>query len=785
MNAFRILITCIFLSCAAGAACAASDGKMSLFPLSEVRLLDSPFKHAQELDLAYIMALDPDRLAAPFLREAGLPVKEKGYGNWEGSGLGGHMGGHYMTALSLAYASTGDEQYRKRLDYFLGELKRAQDANGNGYIGGVPNGKALWKQVAAGDIHANGFSINDRWVPWYNLHKTYAGLRDAYQIGGSTLALDMLKALGKWTIDLTKNLSDEQIQQMLVAEQGGMNEVLADYYSITQDPKYLQLAKRFSDRRILEPLLKSEDKLNGLHANTQIPKVIGFARISELDGDRSWFNAAKYFWHEVVDKRSVAFGGNSVSEHFNDKDNFRSMITEVEGPETCNTYNMLKLTEDLYRQQADPSYINFYERALYNHILASQNPDTGGLVYFTPVRPEHYRVYSQVDKAMWCCVGTGIENHQKYGEFIYAHRGKALYVNLFIPSRLNWKERGVVLRQENAIPDRESSAITVEKGGRFELNLRVPPWLSGDMVLTLNGRALQARHKGGYLRIKRHWQAGDRLEFTLPMKTYLEQLPDHEPYYAVLHGPVVLSAPIQKKDETLNYFADDSRMGHVPSGPLCPLVDAPMFVSKSTDVLDKIKRVPGDLLEYVAPDLIGNTKQKDLVLVPFFRVHDTRYMMYWRMGSADDIAKLHAAEEEKEKAQEALRERTVDQVTPGEQQPEVEHGYKGEATDSGINHGRHWRHSSKWFSYQLSNPKQQAKTLRLTLFGADSGRTFKVILNGIVIDTITTDGSAGQQFYDREYTLPSAIQKAKTIEFKLEAAPGSFAGGLYDVRLLK
>ena len=756
----------------------------ALFPLENVRLLESPFKHAQELDLAYLMAMDADKLLAPYLREAGLKPKAQSYGNWESTGLDGHIGGHYLSALSLAYASTGDALYKQRLDYFVSELKRAQDANGNGYIGGIPGSAKLWDQVAKGNIHAELFSLNERWVPWYNLHKTFAGLHDAYVLGKNKEAFTLLVKLSDWVLKLTENLQPEQIQQMLLAEHGGMNEVLADVYALTGDTRYLTLARQFSDKRILNPLLATEDKLDGLHAHTQIPKVVGFARIAQQAGDDNWWKAADYFWQVVANQRSVAIGGNSVREHFHQKSDFSSMIEEVEGPETCNTYNMLKLSALLYQHTGDTDYVEFYERALYNHILSSQHPESGGLVYFTPMRPQHYRVYSQVDKAMWCCVGSGIENHLKYGEFIYAHMASALFVNLYIPSRLNWKEKGIVLRQENRLPDTEVTTLVIEKGGEFELNLRKPEWLSQNMTVSLNGKTVAGTDRKGYKVFHRNWRQGDRLEINLPMKTRLESLPDGSNYYAVLHGPVVLGAPIAKQGETLDYFADDSRMGHVASGNLCPLNDAPVFLSNDENVLNKIKRVPGSTLKFTATDLIGNTQQQ-LELIPFFRVHETRYMVYWQMASRQDLQAMKKAQAAQEKAKLELEARTVDKVAPGEQQPEAEHKYKGEGAEAGVHRGRHWRHARGWFSYKLRNPEERANILRITLNGEDKGRAFKILVNGTVIDTIKSDGSAGPVFVDKDYDLPEAISQSHTIEVKFLAAEGSVAGGVFGIRLLE
>lgn len=346
------------------------------FPLADVRILAGPFKQAEQNNLNYLLSLDPDRLLAPYRREAGIQTYIDSYGNWESSGLDGHIGGHYLSALSLMVASTGDKRVLDRLTYMIAELKKCQDRHSEGimqgYLGGVPGSAVIWKAIANGDIQADNFGLNDRWVPWYNLHKTYAGLRDAYLHTGNTQAKEMLVRLTDWALNLTDDLSDEQMQTMLRAEHGGMNEIFADVAAITGERKYLELAYRFSDRRILNPLLKQQDQLTGLHANTQIPKVIGFQRIAELETadsrSNAWNGAAEFFWRTVVDNRTVAIGGNSVREHFHPTDDFKTLINEPEGPETCNTYNMLRLSKMLYEDSGDLKYIDYYERALYNHI---------------------------------------------------------------------------------------------------------------------------------------------------------------------------------------------------------------------------------------------------------------------------------------------------------------------------------------------------------------------------------------------------------------------------------
>jgi DUF1680 family protein len=780
---------------------AASAQAADLFPLRDVRLGPSPFLDAQTTDLNYLMAMEPDRLLAPFLREAGLEPKKPSYGNWESTGLDGHMGGHYLSALALMVASTGDAEVRRRMDYFVAELKRAQQANGDGYLGGIPGGRAAWRDVAAGKLHADNFSVNGKWVPWYNLHKIYAGLRDAYRYGGSEDARAMLIALSDWALRLTGHLSDAQMQTMLKSEHGGMNEVLADVYQMTGESRYLDLALKFSHQAILQPLEKGEDKLTGLHANTQIPKVIGFKRIGELSTDpktrKDMEQAAEFFWQTVVEHRTVAIGGNSVKEHFHDDKDFSPMINEVEGPETCNTYNMLKLTEMLFLSKQQGSFADYYERALYNHILGSQHPGSGGFVYFTPMRPNHYRVYSQVDQAMWCCVGSGIESHAKYGEFIYAHDGKgddaALFVNLFIPSTLQWREKGVQVTQANRFPDQAGTRITVDEvadNARFTMKIRYPAWVAaGKLAIHVNGRLVKVDAKpGDYVGIARAWHKGDRVDVSLPMTTRLEQMPDKSNYYAVLHGPIVLAAKTNPfPTEHLNFLADDSRMGHIAQGQVCPLEAAPTLVADSRDFIKRFKPVKGKPLTFTAPGTVQGGAGSSTEFIPFFRLHDARYMVYWQQSTPGDYARMRAENAAKESERLALDARTIDQVAPGEQQPESDHFFAGEGADAGVNDGRHWRHATKWFSYQLNDPKREAKALRLTFARADGGRRFDIVVNGQRIAEVELPTNEAQAFYTRDYALPAALVQGGNgkLDVKFVAQQGSVAGGLYGLRLLR
>lgn len=786
--------------------CIASAHALELAPTRDVQLLDSPFLQAQHTNKEYLMALDAEKLLAPFRREAGLPFKET-YGNWESTGLDGHMGGHYVTALALLYAATKDDVVLQRLNYVVAELKKCQEKLGSGYIGGIPDSNKMWSEIARGDIRADNFSTNERWVPWYNLHKIYAGLRDAYLYAGNEDAKKMLVRLSDWTIELTKKLSPEQMQTMLRTEHGGMNEVFVDVAEITGDKKYLKLAEAFSHQAILQPLEKQQDQLTGLHANTQIPKIIGFKKVADATHTESWNKAAEFFWQTVVDKRTVAIGGNSVKEHFHDSHDFTAMIEDVEGPETCNTYNMLKLTQLLFLSSRDNSaadmkkaknnpamkYVDYYERALYNHILSSQHPQTGGLVYFTSMRPNHYRMYSQVHDGMWCCVGSGIENHSKYAEFIYARdlnkKMPEVFVNLFIPSRMTWAEQGISLTQNTQFPDAETTELVMETSKRFRLQLRYPHWVeAGQLQLRVNGKVVKLKQQPGeYIALERRWKKGDKVQLVLPMKPRLEKLPDGSNYYAVLHGPIVLALKAQPfVTEKISYFADDSRMGHIASGQVCPLEAAPFLLGNSDEFIQQLKPVVGKPLTFNASGLINGQNLQQIELVPFFRVHESRYALYLPYSTAEDLEKSRAKAAAEEKARLELQAKTIDQVAPGEQQPESDHFYKGEQAEAGLYNNRHWRHSRAWFSYELNDKQQEAKTLRITYAGIDSGRKFEIHLNDVVIAKVESTGNA-QEFFTVDYAIPAELVKKSKGKYTLKfvAAPGSIAGGIYGVRLLR
>ena len=744
----------------------ASRGPVHLFGLADVRLGEGVFAHSSALNLRYLAALDIDRLLAPFRIEAGLPSPAARYPNWESMGLDGHTAGHYLSALAQQ-AAQGNTDMRRRLAAMVEGLAECQRANGNGYVGGVPNGGVLWNRIASGDFQAESFSLEGAWVPFYNLHKTFAGLRDAWLMAGNAQARDVLVHFADWAGALVAHLDDTQLQRVLDTEHGGMNEVLADVYAITGERRYLALARRFSHRAILDPLLRREDRLDGLHANTQIPKVIGFARIGELDGDPAWIEAAQFFWERMAMHRSIAFGGNSVREHFNPVDDFSAMTTSREGPETCNSYNMLRLTELLHRLSPDPRYPEFHERVLFNHILSTQHPGHGGLVYFTPIRPRHYRVYSQPQECFWCCVGTGMENHGRHGAFAYAHDPGSLRVNLYMDSQLHWRQRGVVLRQRTRFPEeaRSTLELALDAPQAFALELRHPHWLDGPLQVKVNGRRWPVESTpSSFARIEREWKDGDRVEIALPMTTRIEGLPDGSDWVAVMHGPLMLGARTGT-DALEGLIADDGRGSHIAPGPYLPLDQAPMLVGPRDALAAGIVPVAGGTpLVFSADLLLRPTSFRGLRLEPMHRIHDARYMAYWRTTTAAEYPQVLAAIEAAERERQALDARTLDQVQPGEQQPEVDHAYQGRDSNTGAMLGRPWRDAGDRFSYRIHARRPAAAgtplALQLTVFGGEWQAAMDVRVDGHTLGTIMLDGSGADDLVVEQIDIPAGVAAA-------------------------
>jgi DUF1680 family protein len=756
------------------------------FPLSRVRLIDGPFKDRQDINDRYLRMVEPDRLLAGFRQQAKLPAKADRYGGWEARDINGHGLGHYLSALSLQYAAAGEPWIAERISYIVDELAACQRANGDGYV--LPEPKKVYEDIRAGRIKASSFSLNDCWVPNYTLHKVMAGLRDAYRLTGNKEALDVERQLADWLNTILSGLSDAQIQEMLKAEHGGMNEVLSDLSVDTHNPEYLRMAQSdFTHNAVLGPLMRGEDRLTGLHGNTQIPKLIGLAREYELTSDPQFRTAVETFWDSVVNKRSFAIGGHGESEHFFPPERFPNELTP-HTCETCNTYNMLKLTGHLFSWEPKASEMDFVERALVNHLLANIGPEPGEFGYFLGLGSVGSKVFSTPYDSWWCCVGTGMENPGRYGEQIYFHGADTLWVNLFVASTLSWSEKGVTVRQETRFPDAETArfTFTCDTPVKFALKLRQPYWCRQPSIRLKGKTAAFESSPSSYIVFDRTWKSGDILEIQLPMSLRLEALPhSDDKTFAVMYGPTVLSGVVPPEPGATNppmqRFSDHLKA----KGKTDQL--APVFVTaSSSDIISHLQPTGIAFAEFHSRDLV---KPNDLTFVPFYRVYDENYAVYFTTMDSDDWSERET-ELRKEKERQAERDAaTVDVVAPGFQQSEVDHGLKSENSQSGDAGDRKWRDARNggWFSYDLTvDPKMQI-ALVCTYWGGEAmERNFDVLIDGEKVATQTLHTNKPGAFFDETYAVPASVTKGKSkVTILFQAHPGDMAGGLFGLRTVR
>ncbi len=764
------------------------------FPLGDVVLLDGPLKHAEDVNVKTLLQYDVDRLLAPYRKEAGLPARAESFPNW--IGLDGHVGGHYLTAMALN-AAQGNKECEARMLYMIKELKDCVEACGQnhpswgkGYVGGIPESDRIWSTFQKGDFSA----FNGAWVPFYNIHKMYAGLRDAWVYCGNEDAKQLFLGFCDWAIDITSNVSDQKLEELLGMEHGGINEVIADAYVLTGEKKYLDCAKRFSHKWLLNPM-KNHDALmlDNKHANTQVPKVVGFARIAEITGDKDYLEASRFFWEEVTKKRSLSVGGNSRREHFPSKAACSDWTRDIDGLESCNTNNMLKLSEELRRMDPDNAkYADFMERATFNHILSTQHPEHGGYVYFTSARPRHYRNYSVPNEAMWCCVGTGMENHGKYGQIIYTHKdNKELYVNLYAASELNWKEKKVVLRQETQFPYGETSRITIVKGkGKFAIHLRKPSWCN-NFEVSVKGKDIKITSqsdKAEYVTIEGKWKKGDVIEVSFPMHASIEHMPNVPHYVSIMYGPIVLGMKTGTED-LAGLLADDSRFGQLATGKKLPVDKAPFLVAKNVeDIANCLEPIPGKPLHFKMNCQMENKIEGELQ--PFFEIHDSRYMLYWLALSENGYKEYIENLAKEEADRQALDARTVDKVQPGEQQPESDHFMETDGTGQGVDNDVAFRdvQNGHYFSYMMQTQGEENLDIRIRYWGQDEWRTceFDLYADDMLVKSVNNSKKWRSSVWQYEtYEIPAEALKGKTqVRIKFVAKPGRQAD-IYEVRLLK
>jgi DUF1680 family protein len=587
------------------------------FDSADVVLTNSPFKAAADRNTDYLLSLEPDRFLHYFRTEAGLDARAAAYPGWESADEGaGRCLGHYLSALAIDYRATADPRLTQKIDYLIDQLAEIQKANGGGYLGAEKNGKLFWADLKKGNQNA----LKKHRVPWYIQHKMFAGLRDVWLMTGNAKAKSILLNLGDWAIAETASLDDAGMQTMLEQEHGGMVEVLADLYGITRDEKYLTLAKRFVHHKVLDPLAAGRDDLPGLHANTQIPKLIGTARLFELAHDPADQKTAEFFWNTIVNHHTYANGGNSDNEHFGPPDQLGNALGDASS-ETCNTYNMLKLTDHLFRWEPRVACADYTERALFNHILASSGPAPGNFTYYVPMKPGHYRTFSKPFDSFWCCVGTGMENQTKYNQFIYYHDDAGIWVNQFIPSKLDWKDRGVTIEQTTDYPKmgKIDLAITTDKPTRFAIRLRYPAWAATGASVTVNGTPIaNITAPGTYVAIDRTWSTGDKIEYVLPMSLRTEPLLGDPNRVAVFYGPLLLAGQLDPIPPDKQLLGDSP--GSKGADPAVP--DLPV-AGKS--VTAWVRPVTGKPMTF---ETFGDAVP-GMTLLPFYESSTRRYTVYW------------------------------------------------------------------------------------------------------------------------------------------------------------
>lgn len=742
--------------------------KAYAFNVSDVELLESPFTKARAATVQYLMKVEPDKLLSDFRAHAGLQPKAEKYGGWESSGLAGHTLGHYLSALALHYAATKDAECLRRVNYMIKELKECQEARKTGYLGAIPKEDSMWSEVAKGNIRSRGFDLNGAWSPWYTVHKIMGGLLDAYLYCGNKDALELNNRMADWTGNLVKNLSDSLIQQMLVTEYGGMNDVLVNTYAITGDKKYLDLSYKFHDKRVLDSLGMKYDVLPGKHSNTQIPKVIGNARRYQLTGDRKDSTISKFFWETIVNHHSYATGGNSNYEYLSTPDQLNEKLTD-NTMETCNTYNMLKLTRELFTISPSASLMDYYEKALYNHILASQDHETGMVTYFVSLRMGGKKQYSNEFRSFTCCVGTGMENHVKYGENIY-FRGadESVYVNLFIPSVLNYKQQGVQIKQDGYIPSTKKTLFSITGSSKksFALKLRKPSWAK-EVRVTLNGVNQNVSvGPDGYISLNRKWKDGDKIEFIPSLNFYTQSMPDNPNRRAVFYGPVLLAGVLGDKEPE-------------PS-------EIPVFVTSQQDINQWIQPVATDSLAF-ATNGVGTPKE--VALIPFNQTRNEYYTVYWDVFTPDEWAVKQKQYEQERANARKLEESTVDILRMGEMQPERDHDFTGEKIFAGDSHNSKFRSTRDggFFTFKMKTDPTQNNTLICTYWGMDNrGRVFDIFVNDTLLATEDLNKYKESRFYQILYAVPRSLTENKQeVLIRFIPKPNNSAGPVYNVRITR
>lgn len=754
-------------------------------PLSALRLLDGPLKEREDVHARHLEAIEPDRLLAPFRQRAGLPALAERYGGWESRDIAGHSLGHYLSALCHLHAATAAAWIRPRIVHLVAELAVCQSAHADGYV--LPVDKAAFTDIARGRLVVTPFSINGVWVPFYTLHKVIAGLRDAHRLARVPQALTVARGIGDWIETTLGALTPAQIQDMLRCEHGGMNEVLADLAADTGDERYLALASRcFHHEAVLAPMFRGEDRLDGLHGNTQIPKVIGLAREYELTGAPAYHRAATSFWDHVVNHRSYATGGHGESEHFFPPEQFPRRLTP-NTCETCNTYNLLKLTGHLFAWQPDAAHHDFVERALLNHLAANIGRAPGEFGYFLGLGSVGVKVFSTPYDSWWCCVGTGLENPARYAEHIAAESGDTLWLNHYFAASIEWARQGVRLSSSTRFPEEERVRIAVSVAAPlvFTLKLRHPAWCAAPEI-TINGSALRVDSRpSAYFAITREWRNGDVLDLRLPMTLRVEPLPHSAgKTVALFHGPTLLAAVVPDESGApdpgkLRFSEHLSARGKTDAFP-------PVLVAASPEHALAGLRPTGHAPQEFSSH--GVLRPADLRFVPLYRIYEEHYAVYFPLLSA---AEWEAREGELRAEAEAARLRdaaTLDQVAPGFQQPEVDHAFAHEGSEIENFGGRKGRLAKDggWFSYTLRCAGEPAALVLTYWGGVWHERAFDLLVDGEALAEQRLLTNRPGDFFERVVAIPAALTAGREkITLRIAARAADIAGAVYGVRLVR
>ena len=770
----------------------------TLFSLTDVRLGDSQFKDIQELDHAYLLSLEPERLLSWFRREAGLAPDAPAYPFWEsedvwgGGPLAGHIMGFSLSSMSMMYEATGDEALKRKIEKMVRGLKECQDAQGDGYLLATINGRRIFEEVVSGKFTTNNPTINGVWEPVYIMNKIMLGLYNAYLSCDLPQAKDVLVKMADWFgYQVLDKLTYEQIQELLVCEHGSINESYITVYEITGDKKYLKWAKLLNDEDMLIPAAEERDILNGWHANTQIPKFTGFEKVYNYTQEDKYTRAAQFFWETVVDKHTWVIGGNSTGDHFFPVDQFEKRVPSDGGPESCNSVNMMRLTETLYQDYGRMKMVDYYERVLYNHILANYDPHEGMCTYYTSMRPAHYRIYGTQHHSFWCCTGTGMEAPAKFGKMIYAHQGSELYVNLFMPSELNWKDKGVKLVQNTDFPDNNKVVFVINTaaGAHFTLNIRKPHWSTAKkMTVWVNGKKMQlAPNTEGYVQLDRSWSNGDKVEVELTPQVTVEYLKGSDKYAAFLYGPVVLAAKVD------NNGLEEAYSFRFPKRTVAtleiPMLTAPALIGSLDKIKKAVSRKSDKELVFECSSEVASTTFE---LIPFNRIHFNRYAIYFPLyKQMKDYQAVYDQEKKTILENEMLQANTVDHVLIQSPLSESDHKLAGVNMDWGEAYGRSWRHASNggYFMYQMAVLPDVPQSLYMQFINTDGGaRVFDVLVDGKQIATIDRcqPKDIPDLFYYEVVPLPKELLSGKnSVTVKLHAKKNNTVGGLFDIRIVK